>query len=146
MKKTWCSTSSSKMAVIDTPSGCLDGHHNISSGSYSTIPNRMSNMGSYSTTGYFVFVIFNSTGLTVSFYMLQVLTSDFLMRLEFQICHWAIYFTCYFAIAFMAPYDVIFFPACLNYLMKLLNRFLRRLTLWVRTRLLFLLRVTPTSQ
>ena len=92
-------------------------------------------MGTYSSVSYLLFVIFNSTGLSVSLYMLTILTSDFPMHLEFEICVIALYFTYYVALAFMAPESLKTFitvfssvvPATIYYLIKLLRQLIKRL-------------------
>ncbi|KAL5569728.1 hypothetical protein UlMin_026303 [Ulmus minor] len=60
-------------------------------------------LGSYSPVFYLIFVILNSIGLSLSLYMLTILTSHFSMQFEFQICIIALYFTYNTAVATMAP-------------------------------------------
>lgn len=60
-------------------------------------------LGSYSSVTYLLFVVFNSIGLSVSLYMLAILTYGFPMHLEFQICVIALYFTYNTGLVTMAP-------------------------------------------
>lgn len=92
-------------------------------------------LGSYSSVTYLLFVIFNSTGLSVSLYMLAVLTSGFPMQLEFQICAMALYFTYNTALATMAPEGTTTFiivfsavvPSTTRYFVKLVGLLIRKL-------------------
>ncbi|KAK9913950.1 hypothetical protein M0R45_037749 [Rubus argutus] len=50
-------------------------------------------MGSYSAVAFVCFVAFNSIGFSVSLYMINILTSNFPLQLELQICIIAMYCT-----------------------------------------------------
>ncbi|KAL6127929.1 hypothetical protein ACLB2K_071290 [Fragaria x ananassa] len=50
-------------------------------------------LGSYNAATFLVFVAFNSIGFSVSLYMINILTSNFPMQLELQICIAAMYCT-----------------------------------------------------
>ncbi|KAM6582017.1 hypothetical protein CsatB_009019 [Cannabis sativa] len=60
-------------------------------------------LGSYNSVSYMLFVVFNSIGLSLSLYMITILTENLPMQLEFQLCVIALYFTYYTGLANMAP-------------------------------------------
>ncbi|BFG23082.1 hypothetical protein CerSpe_093560 [Prunus speciosa] len=60
-------------------------------------------MGSYSAVAFVIFVAFNSTGFSVSVYMINVLTCNFPLQLEPQICIIAMYCNYTTAMTIIAP-------------------------------------------
>ncbi|XP_062092246.1 ankyrin repeat-containing protein BDA1 [Humulus lupulus] len=60
-------------------------------------------LGSYSQVSFTLFVVFNSLGLSLSLYMITILTKNLPMQLEFQLCVTALYFTYYTGLTSMAP-------------------------------------------
>ncbi|KAL6291285.1 hypothetical protein ACE6H2_008795 [Prunus campanulata] len=60
-------------------------------------------MGSYDAVAFVIFVSFNSIGFSVSLYMINVLTSNFPLQLELQICILAMYCTYNTAMISIAP-------------------------------------------
>ncbi|KAM6582016.1 hypothetical protein CsatB_009018 [Cannabis sativa] len=94
-------------AGINPPSGIWQ-DSNLRKGDNTTTPIHLAGssiLGSYSPVSYIFFVIFNSTGLSVSLYMLTILTNNLPMRVEFQICVTCLYVTYYTALNNMAPPD-----------------------------------------
>ncbi|PON71064.1 Transmembrane protein [Parasponia andersonii] len=91
---------------INPPSGVWQDTNLTGNGT--TTPKHLAGasvMGSFSPVSYLLFVIFNSLGLSVSLYMLTILTDNLPMQLEFRFCVVALYFTYYTGLTSMAPED-----------------------------------------
>lgn len=91
-------------------------------------------LGSYSSVTYLLFVVFNSIGLSVSLYMLAILTHGFPMHLEFQICVIALYFTYNTGLVTMAPAGTkTFIIVFSSVLPSTIHYFIRPLRLLIKT-------------
>ncbi|PON92454.1 Transmembrane protein [Trema orientale] len=91
---------------INPPSGVWQDTNLTGNGT--TTPKHLAGasvMGSFSSISYLLFVVFNSLGLSVSLYMLTILTDNLPMQLEFRFCVVALYFTYYTGLTSMAPQD-----------------------------------------
>ncbi|PON71065.1 Transmembrane protein [Parasponia andersonii] len=91
---------------INPPSGVWQDTNLTGNGT--TTPKHLAGasvMGSFSPVSYLLFVVFNSLGLSVSLYMLTILTNNLPMQLEFRFCVVALYFTYYTGVTSMAPED-----------------------------------------
>lgn len=62
-----------------------------------------SNIASYNTAYYVVGAVFNSIGFSVSLQMINILTTNFPLRLELQVCGVAMYFTYVTALITISP-------------------------------------------
>lgn len=96
----------------------------------------MSILGSYSSTSYLTFMVFNSIGFSVSIYVISILISNFPFRWEFELCIVALFGTYNTAIPFMAPKNVkVFlsvFTLVLPVVQPLLAKLVRRLIKTIR--------------
>lgn len=61
------------------------------------------NIASYNTAYYVVGAVFNSIGFSVSLHMINILTTNFPLRLELQVCGVAMYFTYVTALITISP-------------------------------------------
>ncbi|XVF08543.1 hypothetical protein REPUB_Repub07fG0012300 [Reevesia pubescens] len=63
-------------------------------------------MGTYDGVAFALFVVFNSIGFSVSLFMINVLTSNFPLQFELQVCMIAMFFTYNTAMTSIAPSSV----------------------------------------
>lgn len=107
---------------------------NGSSTSSSSVPTHYAGrsiMGSYSAVAFVFFVAFNSIGFSVSLYMINILTSNFPLQLELQICILAMYCTYNTAVINIAPDNtkvfIIVFTSVLPSTVPLAAKWVRKL-------------------
>lgn len=125
---------------LSPPNGVWqDTELNKNGSSTSSVPTHYAGrsiMGSYSAVAFVFFVAFNSIGFSVSLYMINILTSNFPLQLELQICILAMYCTYNTAVISIAPDNtrvfIIVFTSVLPSTVPLAAKWVRKLVMRLR--------------